>query len=316
MSDTNLFADLEDEAQLKREGIIGRQEAPDNVQGEQHDADAASRDTYGGHDRSRKQSPGAFKCSGCNGSGIIHVYHRGGGWGQRGTPKKCWKGCNGTGYLKTSPEERAANKRKRQEKKASVASSHIAEALEFLDANPNITAWLQAGIRAQSEFHHSLNSAIRKYGSWTDGQLRAARKSTAKWLWRKRAKARDSAAAVVEGLDISAIPSGTYAVPGGDTRLKIAIRRPGARSKWLGWIFVDDGAEYGSRQNYGRQRPGGVYEGKIVDQLKAILADPLEALAAYGQLTGSCGACGRLLEDEDSVARGIGPICYAKLSGG
>jgi hypothetical protein len=312
----NLFADLEDEEQLKRDGVIKGPEAPAVVPGDQHEADAASKAAMGGHARSRGQLPGKHKCEPCHGTGKISIYRRGGGYGQTPERRTCWKGCGGTGYLKTSPETRAANKLKRQEKKTYKARMLKADASEFLNAHANISRWLSAGKAMGSEFHTSLATGLDKYGSWTPGQLAAARKSTAKWLWKRRAKARDSAVAAVEALDLSPLPAGTYAVPGGDTRLKISVRRPGKNSKWHGWTFVDDGAEYGNRETYGRQRPDGLYDGKVIDQLKVILADPLGALAAYGQLTGTCGACGRLLEDEESVDRGIGPVCYAKILGG
>ena len=43
----------------------------------------------------------------------------------------------------------------------------------------------------------------------------------------------------------------------------------------------------------------------------SILADPKAAMVAYGKLVGKCGKCGRKLEDADSVAAGIGPVCAA-----
>lgn len=122
---------------------------------------------------------------------------------------------------------------------------------------------------------------------------------------------------VTEGLDLSALPSGLYAVPDGDTRLKVRISNlvlDGARNpKWSGYVFVNDGAEYGNRKRYGTQRPGERYSGEIVEALEAILADPLEASKAYGRLTKTCGVCGRRLEDETSVELGIGPICRKRF---
>ena len=108
------------------------------------------------------------------------------------------------------------------------------------------------------------------------------------------------------------IPSGYYAPPNGDTRLKVKINKP-EKGKWKGWIFVSDGAAYGQQVKYGSQRPGQLYKGQINAQLAAIIADPVGAMAAYGHLTGECGKCGRILEVEPSVARGIGPTCAAKM---
>lgn len=126
------------------------------------------------------------------------------------------------------------------------------------------------------------------------------------------------AAAPVTGLDLTPLARYTskgsvrFGIPGMDTRLKVRIDLP-ADGKWAGWVFVKDAAEYGQGQRYGSQKPGRRYEGKIEQQLAAILADPAAALAKYGHLTSTCGICGRPLEDEESVARGIGPICYGKL---
>lgn len=113
-------------------------------------------------------------------------------------------------------------------------------------------------------------------------------------------------------LDLSGVPSGRYAVPDGDTRLKVKIDHV-TEGKWAGWTFVKDAAEYGQGRKYGSQRPGQTYRGAIEEQLRAIAADPRAASAAYGKLTSTCGVCGRHLEDEESVARGIGPICAGRF---
>ena len=115
------------------------------------------------------------------------------------------------------------------------------------------------------------------------------------------------------GLDLSDLPAGLYGVPNGETRLKVRVEHGKPGTRWEGWTFVKDGAEYGQQKRYGLQRPGQGYQGEIVPQLEAIKADPQEAMKEYGRLTGRCGNCNRPLEDEDSVARGIGPICAANL---
>ena len=129
---------------------------------------------------------------------------------------------------------------------------------------------------------------------------------------KKCANREKPAAKPASGLDLSEVPSGLYAVPGGDTRLKVKIDNV-TSGKWEGWIFVKDGAEYGSKERYGSQKPGSTYSGKIVEALTAIAADPFEASKAYGKLVGRCGVCNRPLEDEKSVAAGIGPICARKF---
>ena len=89
---------------------------------------------------------------------------------------------------------------------------------------------------------------------------------------RNAAQAAAPVAPQAKGLDLSSIPSGTYAVPGGDTRLKVRIDVV-TKGKWAGWVFVKDGAEYGQGQRYGSQKPGATYKGQIEDALRAIAAD-------------------------------------------
>lgn len=121
------------------------------------------------------------------------------------------------------------------------------------------------------------------------------------------------------GLDLSGLPTVDtqdamyFGVPGGHTRLKVRVRRPDD-GKWAGWIFVDDGAVYGEGQRYGRQAPGQKYSGDIEAALAAILADPMGALRRYAELTNRCGVCNRPLENAESVARGIGPVCARELT--
>jgi len=113
------------------------------------------------------------------------------------------------------------------------------------------------------------------------------------------------------GLDLSSVPSGRYAVPGGDTRLKVKIDNV-ATGKWAGWTFVSDAAEYGRGKRYGSQRPGQNYRGDIEAELRTIAGDIAGAAAAWGHLTGTCTFCGLTLEDERSTSVGYGPICASK----
>lgn len=161
--------------------------------------------------------------------------------------------------------------------------------------------WLKSEDENGNEFAASLLNALKRYGSLTDGQHRAVLKNLD--------KVKDFAPS---DLDISSL-KGYYAVPDGDTRLKLCVRKPGKNSRYHGWTFVDDGSAYGQRTTYGKQAPEGTYQGKVQDALRAILENPLEAQKAYGHLTGVCGRCGRILEDEESIAAGIGPVCATKI---
>ena len=242
------------------------------------------------------------------------------GTGNWRTGYKCFK-CHGTGKLefKTSPEARgkarvSSRKRTAKNEAAKAAASEL-KWLQWLEADEVARDWLLPAKDAGNSFAVSLFNGGMKYGRLTEGQQKAIYKIVADDQLKAENLAKrpvTPAAEKAESIDISGL-KGYYAVPDGDTRLKICVRKPGKNSNWHGHSFVDDGGQYGNRQNYGRQAPEGTYQGKIVDQLKAILADPYAAQVAYGKLTGSCGTCGRILEDEASIEAGIGPICAAKF---
>lgn len=98
--------------------------------------------------------------------------------------------------------------------------------------------------------------------------------------------------------------TGYYSV--NEKRYHISVPTKG---NWVGWIFFATGSDYYERQKLGSVKPGGSYQGKAQEAFEAILADPLEAMKAYGRITSSCGKCGRKLEDEASREAGIGPVC-------
>jgi Family of unknown function (DUF6011) len=190
----------------------------------------------------------------------------------------------------------------------------------------DVIQWIEQ-FKERNSFASSLYGSLMRFGTLTVPQVVAVRKSLgtvpsanlpavahagdAERLYREHAQ---SSAYAAQGIDLKALPAGRYAVPGGDTRLKVLVRHipPDDPDKWAGYTFVSDAAEYGRRKRYGMQRPGKLYTGEIQAELRAIMADPKAATVAYGKLTSQCGICGRPLEDEESVARGIGPICAGK----
>lgn len=242
-------------------------------------------------------------CGKCRGTGTwVGGYHSG----------PCFA-CHGTGKILRAAnyeKNKAARDAREQKRRDAAAAEYDAQRQARIDAfkvsHPQVAAWLGAN-RAHNNFAASLCETVATYGNLSVGQEAAVLKALGR---DQLAEAQLSTRAT--DLDVSSL-KGYYAVPDGETRLKIAVRHPGTQSKYHGWVFVDDGAEYGSRQNYGKQAPGSTYRGRLQEQLKAILADPLAAQVAYGRLTGVCGVCGRKLEDEQSVAAGIGPICAAKF---
>jgi hypothetical protein len=187
---------------------------------------------------------------------------------------------------------------------------------EYKAANPEVMAWvIQHDQGIEGHFASNLMTSFIRFGNLSVGQLNAVRKILAENATREAERLASIVRTEHSGsdIDLSSVPQGFYAVPNGATRLKIMIDRPTPPSKWSGFIFVSDGAEYGQQKKYGRQAPGKLYTGEIKEALRAIIADPKAASAAYGKLVGRCGVCGRKLEDEASVERGIGPVCMGKM---
>lgn len=296
---TTDFSDLEGD--FDREYVAARSGIKPDLNAE------LARQVTGGHDRSTSAIR-RFRCTGCNGTGKIAIYRRGMGWGQTPEVRPCWKGCGGTGLTRTDPETLKLQRQRREDKKAQEIARVQDAARAFKDANPDIKAWFHAELntgRTVWEFAESLHAQLMQKGFLSQGQIDAIRRNIEK----KAAKAQGLP---VAGLDLTTLPSGMYAVPGGDTRLKLRVSRGKKGGSWAGVIFVDDGAVYGQRQSYGRQLVGKAYQGAIETELRAIVADPKAAMAAYGHLVGRCGMCGRPLEDAESLARGIGPVCARK----
>lgn len=100
------------------------------------------------------------------------------------------------------------------------------------------------------------------------------------------------------------VADGRYAVERDGSLRFYKVDSP-TEGKWAGRTFVKVQAS----DDYWPIRERGERE----SILAAIAADPEAALLRYGREIGACGHCGRTLTDEDSRARGIGPVCAAKL---
>lgn len=82
------------------------------------------------------------------------------------------------------------------------------------------------------------------------------------------------------------------------------VRNP-TEGQWAGRTFVDvqAGNEFYPVKPVAAKR----------EVLKRIAEDPEMAMTLYGRELGQCGYCGRTLTNEESRARGIGPVCAEKM---
>ena len=86
-----------------------------------------------------------------------------------------------------------------------------------------------------------------------------------------------------------------------------------------GCLYVKSGANrdadyFGKITPQGEFHPSRDCTEAHCQRLREILADHQGELVEYGKKTGACGVCGRELTQKISIERGIGPICFERLS--
>jgi hypothetical protein len=105
------------------------------------------------------------------------------------------------------------------------------------------------------------------------------------------------------------VPAGRYAVEGDDgTTDFYKVDRP-TEGRWAGYVFVKlliasggHGVESLSEQRLNREASA-----TILRRIEH--AGVRECMERFGRAIGSCGHCGRVLTNEESRERGIGPVC-------
>ena len=101
---------------------------------------------------------------------------------------------------------------------------------------------------------------------------------------------------------------------------KVIVKRAGDRSKTPGALFLDDGADFRDkdRKYYGKIDRDGVFTpGRACfEELVALLSemndDGAETIAEYGRNSGNCMVCEAALTVDESVERGMGPVCFKR----
>lgn len=251
-----------------------------------------------------------FPCQSCAGTGRyrgIRIHQ---------TESACFA-CGGRGFFLKSHEDRA----KARAKSAASKATKLQAVREAFDAeNPGLVDFMREN--TWSGFLRELLTKVEQYGSLTDGQVAAVRRTQLKVAERNATRQAERAveqAARTVPVDLSPIHAMfDKARAAGLNRL--AYRAEGlvlspakATSANAGAIYV--------------KTVGGDYLGKVIGQafqanrdatdehkaaIKVIAENPAEAASRYGIRTGTCSCCGRELTDPDSIAAGIGPICAEK----
>lgn len=255
---------------------------------------------------------------------------RGSGNWRPGYP--CFR-CKGTGklYYKTSPEVRAEQKRRRDEKKKADALANFERGADWLNANEDVKEYLKTEAAKDgqwSAFPKSMLEALYKYGALTAKQEAAVRKGVARkaeWAEKNKAESveRDARTADAE-LDLTGLLTAfASAVESGLKAPKLVvgnllITRAKDHSRNPGYLYVNTNGDYDDRTYLGKISPAGEFfagrdcTDEIFKDVIKLSGDVLAAAQAHGALTGRCSCCNRELTNELSVELGIGPICRGK----
>lgn len=198
---------------------------------------------------------------------------------------------------KARDAERAAARDPRQD-------AAVVRAITLTTAQTRLPDFVLSVIAQHNAGRNLTDRQIEALGRWSDEQEGATREATGS----------HPRPATPEAAGLA--PQSTPAPP---------ARRGPAPEGWYrrdGDIFKVQKAVHGSGQLYAKRLT--VVDGKgvweyakgMVWQLSVDDALTVEEAEAFGKLYGVCGVCGKVLTDEQSIARGIGPVCLARLMGG
>jgi hypothetical protein len=223
--------------------------------------------------------------------------------------------CKGAGFheFKTSPQYRLNARTSTAARKERQATATIDA---FAAQNPAEHAWM-IKTAPRFEFAQSMLDAVVKFGSLTEKQLAAVQKCVAKDAERNVERAARVEAA--PQIDISKIEvSFAKAMSAGIKRPKLRLAdfkfSPApVTGNNAGAIYVKAGETY-----LGKIANGKLFKSRDCDatteaSILVAAADPEAAAIAYGRKFGQCAICARELSNQESIDRGIGPICATKF---
>ena len=268
------------------------------------------------HDAQADAAPVEFykeKCQRCRGSGSYGRLTRLG-------HSRC-NACEGRGFklFKQSPEKRAQQAKARDNAAARKVQEKAEATMRWRAANPEAAAWIDRN-EGRFDFATSMSQALVDWGRLTDGQLAAV----VRCIEKDKARTAEAASRHVNAPVLDAAPmEAAFDRARANGLKRLSIRIGGFKIKPAKETSQNAGALYVTGE------PEGSYLGKIMGgkflrvrdcspereaQVVEACRDPLAAMVAHGRLTGQCSICSRELTDPESIERGIGPECAAKLA--
>jgi len=195
-------------------------------------------------------------------------------------------------------------------------SNSLARMNDLLEKNPKAAAWLLS--EGTDSFKDSLMDQWLRKGFLSPKQLAAAERNADRVdkpkADPKEQVQRETFPKIMAFLKtIQGLKNPSFKIPNGDGVLRIKLMTHGNHE---GNIFVDRGA-FGTGVGKIDQNHDLIKYRSMTDEdlatLKKVEENPMDEIQAAGKQLGICMICSRELENEESVERGIGPICWARL---
>jgi hypothetical protein len=231
--------------------------------------------------------------------------------------------CKGAGtqVYKTSPEARAKARSAASRKRDREAQAKLDKAVQWHADHPEASAWLRGAAERGSNFAQSLLGSVQTYGALTPRQLEVvlgcAKQDAERQAARDAAKAaREAAAPTVDAQALEAAFAKAKASGLKWPKINlggIKVSPAGENSANAGALYVKEGDTYLGKVLGGRFLKSRDCAPEQEQTVVGLIADPKGYAEAYGLRTGVCCICSKQLTNEDSVNRGIGPICARKF---
>ncbi len=198
----------------------------------------------------------------------------------------------------------------------------------FEQRHPGSVVWMKEAATRGFAFAIDMFRLVEERGALTDNQVAAVLRCMAQDKDRGEQRAADAfrtqeLARPVHAVNLNAVEEAfARAKSQGIQWPKLTLdgfqlKPAGAASRNAGSIYVTQGDSrdglYLGRVMRGEFLPSRECDEPTRDKVLEAMADPLASAVAYGKKFGRCAVCHRELTDEDSIERGIGPVCAERM---
>lgn len=181
----------------------------------------------------------------------------------------------------------------------------------WIESHPDAFNWLVE--RCDSNpFALSLLDSLRRWGRLTDNQLAAVLRNITRSK-QSADRAQNAPTVSVAAIEDAFKRASDAGLKYPKLRLDTFTFSPaGAASRNPGAVYVKEDGQYLGKIMGGKLLSLFSVQPETEARIIAAASDPMNAAIAYGKRFGKCAVCARDLTDDDSVARGIGPVCAKK----